>query len=616
MKTLTANSLQILTVFDTEEAPNRFVYSGLVRNALERILPFDLFDIKEGTRPLGAFHALIPLVKWQEWEDHFSVSLLCLHRVNAIKFFLDMISRWLLPGRKINVAFFFAADFQLPEIHDGLYTFSEIVIGPFQEEEKEMVRRNLSISEMEIRLGIRSAYHASRILEIKGLSADEKTSLIQETVASLVHRRPQDFDYDVFAQMQHFLVMCREEFKAARESQHMSRLIYVFYLFRKELRRRVEAEPYKRHLSLKLSRARVHFPFGIRTVLGVFVGMNFLKENEVFEELHLVRGLSRYIPQVVVVEDSFFVDKSREDGIQIIYLEVEKSGHQEFSLNEIKELREKLPEELKASVQQLIRPIFMPRNEEEVMRNIVTLSQQIKYAKDIPQVIISFDQQTGIDLSFTVIVVRVLNSEAISILQLFDRAKTPLKFVLDRVKKVGMIRKKYVKEASVFSIKLSNQGFLREDHSVDLYKARQKVLSELQQILGEVRDFNGGMISKQIEVFHALRHHLGEDAQRNEFLLENFFHAIFPVERRSLVSPLLLKTFFLTLLEIEEDPSKQRVSREEGGLLFVVAKIQDISSKEKIAEFFEALPQKQLSLHLSLADSLYLGSICERLSLI
>jgi len=59
----------------------------------------------------------------------------------------------------------------------------------------------------------------------------------------LFWKGPKDFDHDIFAQMQHFLVMCSEEFKGARDYAHMSRIIYVFYLFGESSWRQREKNP-------------------------------------------------------------------------------------------------------------------------------------------------------------------------------------------------------------------------------------------------------------------------------------------------------------------------------------------------------------------------------------
>ncbi|MBS0651328.1 MAG: hypothetical protein JSR93_09215 [Verrucomicrobia bacterium] len=622
----------ITTVLDTvSDNPHRLLYSGSIRNALAKLLPPDFFfaessEGKEGGDFDGAaieeLHKILPVIRMAEWGEspyNISVFLLTRHRPNAVKFFYEMIHRWLLPGRRLNISSFFATDFKLPELTNEVFTVSEMVISVGELDEMEIVRSNLPILETEIRLGLISVYHANRILEIKGLSADQKTSLIQERIASLLEKRPNDFDSDIFTQMQHFLVMCNEEFKGAREYGHMSRIIYVFYLFRKAIQQQVENVPGVRHLTLKLCKTKLHLPFGTKRVLGVFVGMNFLNDNEIFEERHLIKAIKVYFPHISVVADSNFVSSLREDKIQLLYLELEKSSGEEFSLAEIKMLKERLSEDLKNGVEKLMRPLFMPRNEEEVMRNIITLAQQLRYPRDLPQVIISFEEQTDLELSFTIIILRVLQKGMPSIQELFQRSKTFLKFIPDRVKIVGTLRKKYPKEATVFRVRLPASSFLRQDHSVDLLKARHVVTSELQRIVGEVRDYNGGMISKQQEQFLGLKCLFPNMSRREEILLENFFHSIFPIELRSVVSPQILKNLFSILLEAVEKnkdayQEKEVCFKEEGAVLYVLISYQDINLKEKMIENVAHLhiPSSQLAtLSLQAFDVRYLGFVLQ-----
>ncbi len=625
------NSLRIATVLDYEhDHLGVTLYNETIRSLLKKILPSDLFFCDFSSEEMKQewikeFHSLLPCIKWSHEGPsslNLSIYLLCHYRMSAGKFFLEIISRWLMPAKKINIGLFFAGDFKLIDLSDSLYTVAEIVICVEDIQDIEVLKRNLAVIETEIRLGVVSVYHASRILEIKGLSTDEKTSLIQERIAALVQSRPQDFDYDIFIQMQQFLVLCRYEFKVAREFQQMSRIIYVFYLFRKQLRQMVEEAPGKRHLCLKLLKTRLYLPLGVKKVLSVFVGVNFLKENEVFEQRHLIKAFQNYIPNIKAVENSFFMHQGHDDSIHTIYLEVEKEEGHDFTVDEIKKLKRVLPDDLKVQVERLQRPIFMPRNEEEVMRNIVTLSQQLKYTKDIPQVVITFDEQTDTDLTFTVVLVRVLlSSDTPAIQDLFQKGNSYLRCLPDRVRKVGLLRKKYPKEATVFRLCLPNTSFLRGDHSVDLYKARQEIFTELQRVVGEVRDFNGGMISKQIEVFLQLKKMLGEVGQKNEFLLENFYHSIFPVEMRSVLDPEILKVLFLMLLEMSkkssEEKKKGHLSKKEGEKhLFVMLSVQDFSLKKSLFDAMDrlfVLSPGLISIHLQLFDVSYLGYIysCE-----
>ena len=206
-----------------------------------------------------------------------------------------------------------------------------------------------------------------------------------------------------------------------------------------------------------------------------------------------------------------------------------------------------------------------------------------------------------------------------SIQELFQRSKTFLKFIPDRVKTVGMLRKKYPKEAAVFRVRLSTSSFLRQDHSVDLLKARHVVTSELQRIVGEVRDYNGGMIAKQQEQFFGLKSLFPNMGRREEILLENFFHSIFPIELRSVISPVILKNLFLILLDSVEknkdSPQEKDVQiKEEEGVLYVLISYQDINLKERLIESVAHLhvPSSQLaSLSLQAFDLRYMGFVLQ-----
>jgi hypothetical protein len=545
---------RISCVFDDDQnSPHSLLYSGSIRNALLKLLPSDFFFLEEENKELALeFNRLLPILKWIEWggqSQYVSIFLLCRHRINGVKFFYEMISRWLLPGKRPNISSFFATDFNLPDLLNETFTICEVVIFLDNPLDRELTRHQLPILESEIRLGLISVYHASRILEIKGLSADEKTSIIQERIVSLLERRPGDFDHDIFIQMQHFLVMCSEEFKAIREYSHMSRIIYVFYLFRKFLKNKMERFPTQRFIHVKLSKTYLHLPFGLKKVLGIFVAVNLQGNNELFEERHLVTVLLNQSPKLSIVDDSFFSQSSKEERIQLLYLEVAKEDRTDFSLAEMKQIKESLPEEIRNGIEKLTHPLFMPRNEEEVMRNIIILSNQLKFSRDLPQVVIAFDEQTEGELVFTVIWMRVLKSSEMALQEAFDHNESFLKFIPDRIKKVGLLRKKYPKEVTVFRVKFSVSAFLRADHSVDLFKARQAIVQELQRLLGEFRDYNGGMIAKQHEQFLALRSLFTSLERKEELLLENFFHSIFPIELRSLFNPQLLKKLFSMLVE-------------------------------------------------------------------
>jgi hypothetical protein len=150
-----------------------------------------------------------------------------------------------------------------------------------------------------------------------------------------------------------------------------------------------------------------------------------------------------------------------------------------------------------------------------------------------------------------VILLRVLKGKTPSIMDCFSAS--PELAIRDlETKHIGMLRKKHVKEANVFKVALNKKKFLRKDFSIDLFKARQALSSELNKIFKGIRDFNGGILSKQQEAFIVLRNLLKDTPAYKDFLLENFFYSLTPPLHQSLVMPSVLKALFILTLEALE----------------------------------------------------------------
>lgn len=617
---------RIETIFDTQRHSTSHVYYvQLVQDALRHILPGHMsFTEGNSWEALGnqrdQFHALLPLinVKWcDEAPGDISFFSISKFRANAFKFFYDMLSIWLLPGQRMNVVLLYAVDFKMPDIGDEVYTLCEVMIRVEKVSELVKIQSNFPIIETELRLGIPFSRYARRVLEIKGLTNDEKTATIQEFIAFLIERFPSEFDQDVITEMQHVLVTCQEDFKMARECRHLSRIISLQYIFRKALREAVLEAPKKRHLNLKLFRARIKTDDGEKTVLGILVGINFCGDKEAFEKSHILKAIKSYIPEINEIKNSFYSNRRGSEQVCTLYLEIEKNNDEEFTNDEIKLLRQELPNGLKDCIEHMMHPVFMPRNEEETMRNILSLSDQIKFLRDIPQVFISFDEQTHTHLQFTIILVRVLRDDDISIQEMFKSAETSLEYIHDRCQNAGILRKKYKKEATVFRVRMPKDNFIRSDHSIDLNKARLAVISELSSVVGEVRDYNGGMISKQNEVFVDLKDQINGKVKYNDLILENFFYSLTPVIMRNVLETSALSTLFVMLIESMEEIGYTselysiKIVHEEQ-FVFVMIKVEDRAVKEELSKAIAKLYLHSSQLATALVavhDIAYIGYI-------
>lgn len=468
------------------------------------------------------------------------------YRANSFKFFFDVISQWLVPGKRLNVTLVHAVDFCWSTVCEGTLTLSEVKIAIEESSDLEVIKRNFPLLETEIGLGVDSAYYAHKIMEIKGLAPDQKIVAVQQYLASLVRRWPKVFRADLFVEMQHLMILCSDTFVQQSPIHYLGRLIVAHYLFRQKLLSHIQKTSSRRELLVKL-----FFPIPRdKKRLTLTVGLNFLRDKEILEQRHLLAALRHYVPRIEIVEQTFFQNRRGAEQMVTLHVDLQKLEQEPFSKEELSVLRNKLPSELRNHIGRLLLPVLMPRHEEEIARQLLALSQQLRYCRDVPQVVISFDEQTDKNLFFTVVWVRLLQKETFSIQELLKYANSDLIYLHDRTKVVGMVRKKYPKEATVFRVKISKESFLRKDHSIDLYKARQAVVDELTRVCGEFRDFNGGMLSKQHEFLSAVRSQLVHTGVKyNDVLLENFFYSITPIMMRSVIEPHAFSSLFCMLVD-------------------------------------------------------------------
>lgn len=626
-------------------------FIAFIEKILHSVLPSDLLKALSQNKSqqtietsLTSLHQKLPFLASNAPEEApctFCVSLLCHSDFTSGvgRYLCDIMTRWLVPGKFLNISSVRSLNFSFTAYPEESLFFHQLLIDVETEQQLSLIKNNWENLKNEVRLSILSVRHARNILSLKKLSAEEKKAMIEENIASVIaspsktlehnlfsqmhnfwlhlsaedkikqiqeqftpyiKQRPKIFDGSIFHEIKHAILLFGEKFTGLRDLRHISRLISYQYLFRKTLMRHRIESPEERILTLKL--LKTHFPSSPeKTVLGILGAMNVLRENELFEERHIVEAITHCLPLVHIVDNSFILDRSSHDPIRLFYVEIEKPEGAAFRLDEIKELKKNLPHELKENMETVLHPVLMLRNEEETMRNILLLSQQLKYINDLPQVIISFNAQTEDALQFTIILLRILRDHDLPLTDIFASAITELKIEELEVKNVGLLRKRYPKESNVFKISLDKKKFLRKDFTIDLFKARQEVSLELNTLFGGIRDFNGGILSKQQEVFQKLKNLIDEPSGQKDFLLENFFYSITPPLRQSLIAPTTLKDLF-TLMQEAFDADYQKEAfflkaKHESSQLLIMAASPCSCFKEELCSLLRKLkiPSSELS---------------------
>lgn len=537
-------------------------HSKQIELLLEKILPKSVrFEDKADFNAWAA--EALPLLKWNECTsapDSLSMMLLCqpCKELRPEVFFVDVLRKWLIPEKESTILSFQHMLFTVKGL-ENKYFVAEANVLIEDDRDLYRIKANLPNLSKDIISGISSATYANYIINTKNLSFNHKANLVHQELNSLIRRFPRYIDTTILKEMGRFLALTENEFLDQRTSRHITRMICSQFLIRKTLFKSIAAFPEMRHLELRLLPTDLQFPFGSKPVLGIMIGINLLDKYESFDEEHVLSAVQKFFPETQLGKGASLWYQAQGDKLKTLYVEIEKKEGDNFTVSETHLLKRSLKEELKYRTEKLIPTVFMVRNEEEVLRNILTLSQEIKYVSDLPQVMITLDRQTSSEVIFTIVLVRICTKQMTPLDKVFEGIEDNFLYFSDRHQTVGYLRKKYPIEAHVFRLNLSKDpSLLRADSSLNFYSARQKVATILNQAIGEFRDYNGGIIVKQREILSHLKQAFEEVDKNTPDLLENFFYALNPIEvQATLPLSTSITLFDLFLLSLKQELPKR-----------------------------------------------------------
>ena len=522
--------------------------------------------------------------------DSLSLPIVCLipgeYTHGAGRYITDTLARWLIPGKNTVIIGQVSLNFRFTAYPSLTFFILQNIACALNLNDLEIMQNNLPRWMTELRINIMAVYRARYLTALRSSPIQYKNLIIEENISSILSRkedpernlydhiqqvfvqsnpeermneikknisflltaRPKTFDRDVFYEIVHHAALFKNIF-SSKSPRHLSRIIAYHYLFKKTLVQKIQHAPQTRHCSLKILRGDLHEQ---EPRVALLLGFNFLKDTERFDIKHLMEALKSCLPHVQCPADSLIVDR-RHEKIRFFYFELAKGGLP-FTREEFQQIKAQFPQEIERQIEHVVHPVFMPRNDEELLRNLIVLSNQLKYARDIPQVTIHYDTQVESELTFIVILVRLLRKTSPSLSQLVQEAPSVIKISIDDVRIAGYLKNKYPKEASILRVCVNKNPFFRTDHSVDVLRARQKIACELKNLFGEFRYFNGGMILKQDEALEQLRHHMEPLTKEQELLLENYFYSLRPGIMQTVSESTTLKIHFELLLKAIDAP--------------------------------------------------------------
>jgi oligopeptide transport system substrate-binding protein len=437
--------------------------------------------------------------------------------------------------------------FSIPHFAGRWFVFAEIAIGIADIEASAKLRGILEHLKQEIVFAVQFPLLANRIAIGRELSKDASTLLRQELVRRVL-RKGQRYPQELFDELQHFLLATDQEFKTIRATAHLLRLVSSHYWLRKR-QETFKVSETERQLFFRIFPSTLRFQFGTKNVISLVISLRPLAPYERFDHCHILQACKRCVPTLELVPGSFYVYRYAENPTLSLYLELETPrGHLTFS--ERKLLMRDLGRELAASIEHVVSRIDIPQNEEDIVRSLLLLSQQVKSIKDPPQVIIQFHGQGDLSLDFHVTIVRVVKHEHAEIPHPPPAPAEVSRFLTLRTCIVEKFRHSYDKQGLVFLVQCAKEPFLRHDRSVDFLKARESVLRYIGSVFGKVRDVNGGLIYQQHQLLESVRPLLSQEEAKEQFIIEDLFRSISPTIMKNLLGPEHIVTVFRQFLSL------------------------------------------------------------------
>jgi oligopeptide transport system substrate-binding protein len=332
---------------------------------------------------------------------------------------------------------------------------------------------------------------------------------------------------------------------------YLFRLLLSIDWMQKKLFRNATAAFGKRAVLVRVISSRLAQSFSSKPIVGCVLGVTLRDKYENLDEDHLFLIIERLFPGVELIKEMSYVHAvSSSSLVKILYLEIGKKSGLPFTMTEKARIGDALHETLAGELPRFVPSLFMRRNQEEVYKNILTLSQQISSTTDLPHVTIALDRQTPGEIIFFITLVYISHEKVISLQPVFYQIDPSVKAVSEQLHTVAYFEKKHPITAHLIQLDIPCQArFFRSDGSINFYTTRSYVAHFLKEAIGEYRDCNGGIIIKQEEHLASLREIFADVSSKKPELLEDFFYSLMPLEKQSTSSLEVLEKMFALFLE-------------------------------------------------------------------
>lgn len=377
---------------------------------------------------------------------------------------------------------------------------------------------------------------------------------IEARAEKLIQRFPHRHNHNLLRTIDYVFAIFEEAHLLQFRELELLQLIRTIYLFQYSYE---FLAPREGSFVFRFLPTHIFTNFCEKKILSLIVKSRRLKKYDCLEDDHLLRIIQEQIPNVRIVPSSSYNLYNQKNSSPILYFQIEKTSYESFSTSEILRLKQNFGMYLPGSIERRLPSIFSARNEEEIFKNVVTLAKEITTPKDLPQVIISQENSDESAVNFIVLVVRIQKKRQSFFSQSLQAMNLPLKYRIIREQTVRFFENTYPIIASIISVSIPiSSEILRRNQAIDFYTSRKIVSQFLSNVLGEFRDYNGGMIIKQQELLFAFKTHVAHLSDLSGAMVEDFFYSLNPIESQATLS--LEELIFVYSCFLQTIPCKEK----------------------------------------------------------
>jgi len=496
----------------------------------------------------------------------------------------DLPTHWLPQEVSITSLSVIRVPFLRKENPNKPLFFTEIRGTVETDEACAVLRRQAQALRQELQLAFTSPNNSYQVLSTR--SPSSSTLELRELCIKQLLRHNRQDSPELLEELQRFLLSTDLEFKSLRSSAHLLQIVRAHYWLRHQYSIHKISNETEKQLYFRVFPAKLQYAFGSKNIISLAVSLRSLSTYEQFDHRHMLLACQRSIPSLEMIPRSFFAYSHPEESTLSLYMEIAKGDGSLPTLSEWLKLKRELSRELVSSIEQVVSRIDIPQNEEDLLRNLLLLSQQIRGTKETPQVIIQFTGQTDDALDFHVTLVRVIKEGDGEIPSPPNDFAEIVRFIPLRISVIDKLRHRYVKQGVHFLVQCAKEPFLRRDRSIDFLKTRESVLRYVESTFGKVRDLNGGLIYQQHQLLEGIRPLLTKEETKEISIIEDLFHSITPSIMKNLLGPEHILTIFRQFLSLR-DEGKEKGSfdvQEYAKAVFVSFEYPESFTKEDILQ--------------------------------